>query len=85
MGPTPCYSQSLVVSACQHFMPVAPLFGQSTTLASSLFFFFFFFFLYRKGCGHIDIFMMFPGDTNSKYIYGIVGVAQFLYLVKVPT
>ena len=25
MGPTPCYSQSQVVPACQSFRPVAPL------------------------------------------------------------
>ena len=26
MGPTPCYLQSLVVSVCQNFKPVAPFF-----------------------------------------------------------
>ena len=63
MGPTPCYSQSQVVSVCQSFRPVAQFF---------FFFFFFFFFLAKffsffflifsmeKGCGHINMLKKIP-------------------------
>ena len=30
----------------------------------------FHFFDMEKGCGHIDVFKTFPGDTDYKYIYG---------------
>ena len=63
MGPTPCYSQSQVVSVCQSFRPVAQLFFLAE------YFSFFLFFGMEKGCGHIDMLKTFPDDTDYKYIY----------------
>ena len=53
MEPTPCYSQSQAVFACQSFTSVAPLFfsGKSTIFSLCE---------YRKRCGHIDMLMTFP-------------------------
>ena len=65
MGPTPCDSQSQVVSACQSFRPIAPFFFLAKVS----------FFEYRKGCGHVDILRCTPGVTDSKYRYGFVGLA----------
>ena len=48
MGPTPCYSQSQVVSVCQSFRPVAQFFPLAKYFFSS-------FFSMEKGCGHINI------------------------------
>ena len=58
--PTPCYSQSQVVSVCQSFRPVAQFFFPGKVL---------FFFSVEKRCGHIDVLKTFPGDTDRKYIY----------------
>ena len=62
MGPTPCYSQSQVVSVCQSFRPVAQVFPPAK-------YFFSFFLGMEKGCGHIDVLKTFPGNTDCKYIY----------------
>ena len=62
MGPTPCYSQSQVVSVCQSFRPVAQFFFQQSNFLS-------FFGGMEKGCGHIDMLKTFPGDTDCKYVY----------------
>ena len=49
------------------FVGLDPFFlGKNTILG-------FFFFLTRKGCGHIN---MLKGDTDSKYIYGFVGLTS---------
>ena len=68
MGPTPCYSQSQVVSVCQSFRPVAQFFFRQSIFLSFLFFSL----SMEKGCGHIDVLKIFPGDTDCKYIYGFV-------------
>ena len=54
MGPTPCYLQSQVVFACQSFRSVASF------IFLAKYNFRLFFFKYRKGYGHIDMFMAFP-------------------------
>ena len=53
MGSMP-YLQSQVGSACQSFRPVGPFFflAKVSFLALKI--------IYRKGCGHIDMFMTFP-------------------------
>ena len=57
--PTPCYSQSQVISVCQSFRPVAQFFFPQQSIFSM-----------EKGCDHIDMFKTFPGDTDCKiHIY----------------
>ena len=74
MEPTPCYSQSQVVSVCQSFRPVAQFFFSPAKYFS------FFFFSMEKGCGHIDMLKTFPGDTDCIYIYiwvcGLTSIVQ---------
>ena len=80
MGPTPCYSQSQVVPVCQSFRLVAQQFffsGKSTNFCC-----FSFFKGIEKGCGHMDVLITFPSETESKYIYiyiwiyGLTSIAQ---------
>ena len=62
MGPSPYYSQSQVVYVCQSFRPVAQFFFWQSTI-------FKIFLSMEKGCGHINVLITFPGDTDPKYIY----------------
>ena len=76
MGPTPCYSQSQVVSAYQSFRPVAPFFFLEKVPNWP-------FFGIQKGCGHIYAYDI-PLMTLILNIYGFVGLDPFFFLVKYP-
>ena len=52
------------------FRPVASFsFLPKVQFLAFLKFIYIYIYIYRKGCGHIDILGLYPGDTNSKYIW----------------
>ena len=77
VGPTPCYLQSLVVSASQSFTPVTPFLFLTRVP------FWAFFFKIQKGVWPYRYAYDIPLVTLILNIYGFVDLAPFFFLAKV--